>query len=928
MFRSRHRWRPIAFRATAIALAAVGLLSFGRRISDREPYTGVEWVDAAGGPTALAIDPGSPGDRAGLIPGDVLEQIDGRPARASLGAADAAWRVPRGRALALDVRRGSQSIRTELAPLHRHAAPRLYGFLTLIGAACFASAVFIMLRWPHARGAGVYGTLGLALFAHMVLSQTGSGDPFDWTVHWLDVAAGALAPALLIHLSLTLARSRRLARRLALGGAYGAAAALVAADVWLVGLGGAYRFEDPVRAVAAQDRLELAFLAGAVAFASIAMAVAHARTRSMLHRSQLRWMLWGLGIGFGPFIALYVIPWAAESTSPPWIELGLLPLLAVPAAFTAAMARYRLHDLDLILRRGFAGVTLAAATVAAYALALAILRRLVVDLELPDSVLGFIAALVTATLYPKLRAWVRASVDRAFYRARYSYRATLLEWSRELNAETDLASLLEQLEDRVRETLAVPAAAVLVRTGGLRFERLAATGRKIAVDLHRSVVEQLERKPSHKLDAGAVPETPEARHLFGMQVKGRLSAVLAVADRDGFNPPLSSEDRGLLATLCAHAAAAVEAARLVLEVRQHAAQVETLKVLQERILESSGVGLLLVDTEGRIRTWNRRLEELYGLPREEALGKRLREIFPLHSIRRIERELAAVGPGVEARIYRHALVNRAGERIVVNLALSPIAADGEDGSRVVTFDDITARVKLEEQVLQQERLASLGLLAAGVAHEVNTPLTGISSYAQLLLEEMALDDPRRETLTKIETQTRRASTIANSLLNLARPERSTFETLALNDAVQEVLKLFEPQIRGRRIVLHPELAPQLPEVRGHRGKLQQVLLNLLSNARDAVEGGGRIAVRTVRSGERVVLEVVDDGVGIAEEDLPRIFDPFFTTKGRGKGTGLGLAISYGIVREHDGAMQVESVPGEFTRFRVELPAHKPARALA
>jgi PAS domain S-box-containing protein len=407
-----------------------------------------------------------------------------------------------------------------------------------------------------------------------------------------------------------------------------------------------------------------------------------------------------------------------------------------------------------------------------------------------------------------------------------------------------------------------------------------------------------------------------------------LIALLAVAERERFQTLLTSEDSALLATLCAHAAPAVEAARVMLEVRQHAAQVESLKALQERILESSGVGLLLIDAEGHIRAWNRRLEEIYGLPREEALGKLLRDVFPLHSIRRIERELLAVGPDVEARIYRHALVNRSGERIVVNLALSPIEGEGVDGSRVVTFDDITSHVKLEEQVLQQERLASLGLLAAGVAHEVNTPLTGISGYAQLLLDDMEADDPRRETLEKIEIQTRRVSTIANSLLNLAHPERSAFEKLTLNDAVEEVVKLFEPLVRDRRIVLSMDLGAELPEVRGHRGKLQQVLLNLLSNARDAVEGGGRIDVRTVHSGSRVVLEVEDDGIGISEQDLPRIFDPFFTTKGRGKGTGLGLSISYGIVREHDGAMLVESVPGRFTRFRVELPVHKPARVSA
>jgi two-component system, NtrC family, sensor kinase len=926
--RRAHRVEWTVFGVVAILLAGFGLLSFGRRISQREPYTGVTWVQASGGPTVVVVDPQSPAAHAGLLPGDVLLRIDGKDVSGTVGASDAPWRTTSRRPLHLSVRRAASTIDTDLTVTWRRAVPPLYGYLSLIGVCCLGSGLFIVFRWPTVRGARIYGALALALFAHLVLSQTGTGDLFDWSVHWGDVLAGALVPAILLHLAFTLSRSAPGWRRVALVTAYAPAVALLSADVWLEGLGGAYRFSDPVRAVAAQERFESIFLALAVVVASASMARAHARTSSVLHRSQLRWMLWGLAIGFGPFTAVYVIPWGLGAGLPPWADLAVLPLLAVPAAFTAAMARYRLHDLDLILRRGLAGVVLAGVTIGVYVAALAIVRRLAVDLELPEAVLGFVAALIAAVMYPKLRTFVREAVDRAFYRARYSYRATLLDWSRELNAETDLTSLLEQLEDRVRETLAVGSAAVLVRGVGRRFERLAATGRRIAVELDRSVIDHLERNPDHALEAGALAGMPEARHLFGMKVKGRLSAVLAIAERGGFEPPLSSEDRALLGTLCTHAAAAIEAARLVLEVRQHAAEVESLKALQERILESSGVGLLLIDAEQRILAWNRTLEEIYALGRDEAMGLSLREIFPLHTIRRIERELLAVGPEVEARIYRHALVNRAGERIVVNLALSPISAEGGDGSRVVTFDDITARVKLEEQVLQQDRLASLGLLAAGVAHEVNTPLTGISSYAQLLLEDLEPGDPRRETLEKIEAQTRRASRIANSLLNLARPERSTFENLALNEAIREVLKLFEPQIRGKRIVLEAQLADGLPEVRGHRGKIQQVLLNLLSNARDAVEGGGRIAVRTATAGDRVTLEVVDDGIGIAEEDLPRIFDPFFSTKGRGKGTGLGLSISYGIVREHEGTMQVESAPGEFTRFRVELPVHKSARAFA
>ena len=907
------------FGLAAVLLAGFGILSFGRRISQREPYAGVEWAQGSAGPTVALVDPLGPAERAGLLPGDRLVRAAGREIVSAIEAADLPWRLKSGQEIELVIDRGGTTREVTLRPARRHAAPPMYGYLAVIGVACFMSGVVIVFRWPTVRGAIVYGALGLALFAYLVLSPTGAADLFDWTVHWADIAAGALVPALLLQLAWTLSRRAPGGRTASALIAYTPAVLLVAYDVWLEGRGGAYRSADPVAAVAMFHRLEAAFLAIAVAGAGWSMARAFARTSSALHRSQLRWMLWGLAVGFGPFTALYVVPWMTTGAVPAWSEVTVLGLLAVPAAFTAAMARYRLHDLDLILRRGLAGCVLAGFTIGTYVVSLTLIRRLVVDLELPEAVLGFLAALLTAVVYPTLRTWVRQGVDRAFYRARYSYRATLLEWMRELGAETDLPSLLERLEERIRDTLAIPSAAVFVRASGRRYERFGSGPRRISVEWDRGTLEALERQPSVLVDAGTIAGMQDARHLFPMRVKGRVAAVLAVAERRGLEPGLSSEDRGLLVTLCAHASTAIESARLVLEVRQHAAEVETLKALQERILESSGVGLLLVDRDQRILAWNRTLEEIYALPRVQAIGKPLRDVFPLHTVRRIDRELAAVGPDVEARIYRHALVNRAGERLVVNLVLSPIAAEAGEGSRVVTFDDITSRVVLEEQVQQQERLASLGLLAAGVAHEVNTPLTGISSYAQLLLEETPANDPRHAALRKIEEQTRRASRIANSLLDLARPERTSFETLALNDAALEVVRLFEPQLRDRRIALEAVLDPALPAIRGHRGKLQQVLLNLLSNARDAVEGGGRIVVRTSVADGTVALEVVDDGVGIAEEDLPRIFDPFFSTKGRGKGTGLGLSISYGIVREHEGTMHVQSVPGAFTRFRVELP---------
>jgi PAS domain S-box-containing protein len=469
---------------------------------------------------------------------------------------------------------------------------------------------------------------------------------------------------------------------------------------------------------------------------------------------------------------------------------------------------------------------------------------------------------------------------------------------------------------------------VLVRTDPQRFAAVSAEAATEPLELGEAAIKQLTGEGMLSLEGQALKAVPWARYLFAMKVKGRLRAVLAIAERATPEEPLNTEDRAMIATLAAHAATSIEAARLVLEVRQRAAEIERLHARQAKIVESSAVGLLLLDGDGRIQAWNRALEAIYGLAREKALGRRLAEVFPLDVVRRIEREGAAAPEHEEARIFRLRMINRKGQRVVANIAISPVGGEGGDGGHVVTFDDVAEQVKMEEQLLRQERLASLGMLAAGVAHEINTPLTGISSYAQMLMEETGEGRASREILEKIEDQTRRASRITSSLLTLARPEETVLESLDLNDTIREVLQLFEPQIKGHRIEMILDLADELTPIRGHRGKLQQVLLNLLINARDAVESGGRIQISSRFEQGTVIVEVEDNGQGIAEEDLPSIFDPFFTTKGHGRGTGLGLSISYGIVQELGGQIQVESHPDEFTRFRVLLPVTRSARVRA
>jgi signal transduction histidine kinase len=245
---------------------------------------------------------------------------------------------------------------------------------------------------------------------------------------------------------------------------------------------------------------------------------------------------------------------------------------------------------------------------------------------------------------------------------------------------------------------------------------------------------------------------------------------------------------------------------------------------------------------------------------------------------------------------------------------------GERLGTILILEDVTARIHLEEQLQHSEKMASIGLLVAGIAHEVNTPLTGISSYTQMLRGQTPGDDPRAGLLEKIEKQTFRAAKIINHLLHFSRSSSAEFEALDVNKLVTDVLSLLEHQLDRSRIVVRKELAEALPAVRGNENRLQQVFFNLILNARDAMPSGGWLTLTTEADGDTLIVQVKDTGHGIRREDIKRIYDPFFTTKGMGRGTGLGLSVSYGIVQEHGGAIFVESAPGKGTTFLVALPA--------
>jgi hypothetical protein len=304
------------------------------------------------------------------------------------------------------------------------------------------------------------------------------------------------------------------------------------------------------------------------------------------------------------------------------------------------------------------------------------------------------------------------------------------------------------------------------------------------------------------------------------------------------------------------------------------------------------------------------------------LGRTLDEVFPPAFLDALRGSLVLGRSDDEqiAHIYKLHLPAADGRPLMVNVSVAPFQlGSGERRGTILILDDVTARVRLEEQLQHSEKMASIGLLAAGVAHEVNTPLTGISSYTQMLRGQVDASDPRAPLLEKIEKQTFRAAKIINNLLNFSRSSSAEVESLDVNKVLLDVLSLIEHQLEGSNIKVRRELAERLAPVRGNENRLQQVFFNLVLNARDAMPKGGWLTLKTRAEDGAVVAEVADTGEGIRREDIKRIYDPFFTTKGIGRGTGLGLAVSYGIVQEHGGAIAVDSVPGKGTTFTVTLP---------
>jgi hypothetical protein len=951
--RYRGEWgRALLAVSVVAALVCLAIANTVARASSRGVEDGVLWRDGSDGLVAAAVATDSPAALAGLVAGDVLLAVGNDPVERYTDLRRLLRSVPEGTSVDYTLLRLSET-RLHTVSLRRAPIVALSTYLVLAGVGLLGLLVgaAVRVQRPGYQATLHFFWLTVAFFGALAFSYTGWHGRLDWVFFWADEVATLLLAPLFMHFALVFPERTPGWLRHRLGWSvlplvYAPAVVLGAMQAAAV-----LRPEDGigfVRAVERVWRLEHLYLAACMLGGFATMVFALRRVRSITSRRQLRWIVSGAALGGLPFALCYLIPWALGFEPPSGLAL---PVGLIPLAFGCAIVRYRLRDVEVIVKRSVGYAAVVAAMVVIYLG----LERLATAVFLGgsnqhNSVIALLATAVVVLLAAPVKKAVQTMVDRVYYRERFDYRRALTRFARDLSTDLDLDRLSERLVNRVTETLGIDRMVLLLGrdpTGAdadpdlCGFQPIRSVGFEgppSPLPRNSSIGERMLDRQTVLLDdpiggrmyASGDVALWRSRGLYYFVPcisEGGTIAVMALGRKES-GEPLSSEDMALLAAVAGQVATALENGRLYGRLQQKAGELDRMRQFSENIVESLSDGLAVLDLDDRIIRWNAGFERLHGVSRAEVIGRSLDEVFDEDFVARLSAARAEKPAG--AALYRVPMLSGHEEprRLRVKATTAPLLTpSGRTSGTMLIVVDSTARVQLEEQLQLSEKMASIGLLAAGVAHEVNTPLTGISSFTQMLLEDSDPEDPRTRLLEKIERQTFRAARIVNGLLNLARPGRTdTSGPVDINAVIADVLVLLEHQLEAGRIRVRRELAMPALVIQGVEFKMQQVFLNLFLNARDAMPSGGWLTVRSRVERESAVIEVADTGAGIFPEHLSRIYDPFFTTKTVGQGTGLGLSVTYGVVQEHQGTIECTSRQGQGTRFTLTLPLATPDRA--
>ncbi len=972
--------RSLIWLIGCVLFVAAGALNLSQRAFQSLPPTdGVRWVQHADGVYAEKVKPGFAGARAGISTGDKLIGIglDEDKTEEITSPADVQIYLETAGvagSLTYYYQKPSYSFADNFyfADLKNiDSVPRWPPstiFLAIVGAIWLIVGAFVLFK-QGSRSPFVlhFALVSLAAFVFHSYRAIGIGKDFDLAVDLLDNIALAFFVPLFLHFCIRYpVRSNVFGDERWKTYILYAPAAAFSLVLTFVSLVPQLLPDAGLTATIANlsDRIDLfgllygfnyyQFVVGISAGASI-LVWRFFKSGQTVVRQRLKWTMVGTVAAVVPVVLMQLVEKLAIAIPDDYFATAVttLPLALIPITFGHSVVRYRLMDVDVVVRRAFVyalTTLMIAMMIGAVALGLVFLA-VGNNLSTTEITLRAIIAIVAmgaiVLLSEPLKKFLQERADRYFYGERYDQRQGLLDFGRTLSATTALDPLLDGLAEKLTQVLNVQKVAIIIEDETsqthYRLAKSVALSHEYAIPADFRTM--IRRKSAERgivradeLDLSDVDITnsgengngngrsvvrQELHYFVPCVAGGKMVAVIGLG-RASDGSLLSSEDLEILQTVSGYIAVAIENSRLYGQQKQHTEELALLKEFNESIVESVNVGLLAVDDSGCITRCNSTFEQMFAFSRDEAVGKLVEEIFDESMSLNLENILGKSRWHLtEIRnAYKLHTYDKHGNSLILNVAVAPLrSVSNQQTGAIIVLENVSSRVKLEQTLQQSEKLSSIGLLAAGVAHEVNTPLTGVSSYTQMLLGMIPETDPKHALLQKMQRQTDRATNIVGNLLNFSRTgSAEDFVPTDINKLLNDTLQLLEPQIRKSNVEIVKDYAADLPPISASSGKLQQVFTNLILNARDAMISGGTITLRTSGFDDNaVVVEVSDTGEGIPTENLSKVFDPFFTTKGVGNGTGLGLAVTYGIIQEHAGTIEAQSSEGQGTTFRMMFP---------
>jgi two-component system NtrC family sensor kinase len=918
-----------------LILLVLGCINIYKKIVWKEPTDGVTWEETPQGLKAVKVEEGSPAYLVGIDKGDILYSINDIPIRSSIDLSKQLWKAGN---LNQKVRyevihKGDQIFPSLFLTTQRTGL--LYFYLALIGLTTFVIGFIVLLNAGRRLTLPYifFFLISLAFYCIYVFSPTGHLDTLDYMFYWIDKIAFVIFPPLLLHFFLIFPKRKKFSRKIISSGAvlYLPGAALLLSRVF-IHLPNFFNFTESFISQY-YETLEKLDLFHFTVFTLVALGVIihdSYKFTDFIIKKQLKWIAYGLGLGIIPFSILYSIPYILGAVPSKIAEMTVILQALIPLTFAYSISRYRLMDLEVILKKAITLVS-SYVVIAILYFIVSSQTKILPENRLNALILGVLAIILGATLFTPLKKLIQSLLDRVFYKRSYKDRKILLSISQELSREKDLQKLSKSLLDLISNALSLTSIALLLPAKSPKslFYIQNSRGDSPSSQNHINIESHLLNKIKKEDFVSLYSITEEQKslpkdsgfsalgffHLLPLKVEEKLIGCLAMGKKKD-NTFLTSDDWELLRTISSSMALALENATLYDQARDRALELERLKDYNENIIESLTVGVAVMDQKGKIIGWNRVMEDTFSQKKVDVEGKRLSQVLG-------EKNYLALFPSDTQKEFRLlseiTLDLPQGKKKIFDIAKTPLLDNRMNPyGTIIVFDDTTEKISLQQQLLTSEKLASVGLLSAGVAHEINTPLTGISSYIQILQKKLN-NTPHSQILKKIENQADRVGKIVKNLLNLARnPSKSSLQQINLKESLRSIISLIDYKLKNMNIDLKLDLKDVEP-IWAQEDRLQQVFINIILNALDAMPDGGTLGISLYQKEGYNAVEIKDTGVGIKNQHLANIFDPFFTTKGFGKGTGLGLSISYAIIKEHEGHIDVKSIMGKGTVFTILIP---------